>query len=192
MDVLGVVRQHLLTPRGVRTLSPRNPFYEASYGEDQRSQDKASRNGAIWIWPLMFYVKTGFAIAGERFLPEAKEILAAFDEEIQTSCIGSISECFEADPPFRAHGCLSQATSVGGLLFISDMISAWEKPAKTTKTKTTKATKAAKAEVVEEKAQEEKPSKKCGTKKCAAKATEEKVAEPTEEKPKRKCVRKKK
>ena len=94
--------------------------------------------------------------------------------------------------PFRVHGCLSQATSVGGLLYISDLISEWEKPAKTTKTKTTKATKAAKAEVVEEKAQEEKPSKKCGTKKCAAKATEEKVAEPTEEKPKRKCVRKKK
>ena len=193
MDVLSVVRQHLITPRGVRSLSPRNPFYEPSYAEDQRSEDKASRNGAIWVWPLMFYVKTGFAIAGERFLPEAKSILAAFDEEIQTSCIGSISECFEGDPPFRAHGCLSQASSVGGLLFISDIISEWEKsakkPAKTTKAK---ATKAAKAEVVEEKV-EEKPAKKCGAKKCAAKATEEKTVEVVEEaKPKRKCVRKKK
>ena len=191
MDVLGVVRQHLITPRGVRSLSPRNPFYEASYGEDQRSEDKASRNGAIWVWPLMFYVKTGFAIAGERFLPEAKAILESFDEEIQTACIGSISECFEGDPPFRAHGCLSQATSVGGLLFISDMISEWEKPAKKA-AKTTKATKAAKAEVVEAKV-EEKPAKKCGAKKCAAKATEEKTVEVAEEvKPKRKCVRKKK
>jgi predicted glycogen debranching enzyme len=191
MDVLGVVRQHLITPRGVRSLSPRNPFYEASYGEDQRSEDKASRNGAIWVWPLMFYVKTGFAIAGERFLPEAKAILESFDEEIQTACIGSISECFEGDPPFRAHGCLSQATSVGGLLFISDMISEWEKPAKKP-AKTTKATKAAKAEVVEAKV-EEKPAKKCAAKKCAAKATEEKTVEVAEEaKPKRKCVRKKK
>lgn len=198
MDVLAVVRQHLITPRGVRSLSPRNPFYEPSYGEDQRSEDKASRNGAIWIWPLMFYVKTGFAIAGERFLPEAKEILAAFDEEIQTSCIGSISECFEGDPPFRAHGCLSQATSVGGLLYISDLISAWDKAPKAAKpkaTKATKTTKAAKAEVVEVKveAEVEKPKKKCGAKKCAAKATEEKTVEVAEEaKPKRKCVRKKK
>ena len=193
MDVLGVVRQHLITPRGVRSLSPRNPFYEASYGEDQRSEDKASRNGAIWVWPLMFYVKTGFAIAGERFLPEAKAILESFDEEIQTACIGSISECFEGDPPFRAHGCLSQATSVGGLLFISDMISEWEKPAKKpAKTTKAKATKAAKAEVVEAKV-EEKPAKKCAAKKCAAKATEEKTVEVAEEaKPKRKCVRKKK
>ena len=198
MDVLAVVRQHLITPRGVRSLSPRNPFYEPSYGEDQRSEDKASRNGAIWIWPLMFYVKTGFAIAGERFLPEAKEILAAFDEEIQTSCIGSISECFEGDPPFRAHGCLSQATSVGGLLYISDLISAWDKAPKAAKTKATKATKttkAAKAEVVEVKveAEVEKPKKKCGAKKCAAKVAEAPVVEAAEEaKPKRKCVRKKK
>ncbi len=198
MDVLAVVRQHLITPRGVRSLSPRNPFYEPSYGEDQRSEDKASRNGAIWIWPLMFYVKTGFAIAGERFLPEAKEILAAFDEEIQTSCIGSISECFEGDPPFRAHGCLSQATSVGGLLYISDLISAWDKAPKAAKpkaTKATKTTKAAKAEVIEVKveAEVEKPKKKCGAKKCAAKVVEAPVVEAAEEaKPKRKCVRKKK
>ena len=198
MDVLAVVRQHLITPRGVRSLSPRNPFYEPSYGEDQRSEDKASRNGAIWIWPLMFYVKTGFAIAGERFLPEAKEILAAFDEEIQTSCIGSISECFEGDPPFRAHGCLSQATSVGGLLYISDLISAWDKAPKAAKpkaTKATKTTKAAKAEVVEVKveAEVEKPKKKCGAKKCAAKVAEAPVVEAAEEaKHKRKSVRKKK
>ena len=198
MDVLAVVRQHLITPRGVRSLSPRNPFYEPSYGEDQRSEDKASRNGAIWIWPLMFYVKTGFAIAGERFLPEAKEILAAFDEEIQTSCIGSISECFEGDPPFRAHGCLSQATSVGGLLYISDLISAWDKAPKAAKpkaTKATKTTKAAKAEVIEVKVEveAEKPKKKCGAKKCAAKVAEAPVVEVAEEaKPKRKCVRKKK
>ena len=189
LDVLGVVRQHLLTPRGVRSLSPRNPFYEPSYGEDQRSEDKASRNGAIWIWPLMFYVKTGFAIAGERFLPEAKEILAAFDDEIQTSCIGSISECFEGDPPFRAHGCLSQASSVGGLLYISDVISQWEKSKKTTKAK---ATKAAKAEVVEEKPAKKSTAKKSASKSAKATAEEQTVAEVTEEaKPKRKCVRKK-
>jgi predicted glycogen debranching enzyme len=128
VSVLAVVRQHLLTPRGVRSLSPRNTLYEAAYAEDQRSQDKASSNGAIWIWPLMFYVKACFSIIGDGFLSEAKEILAAFEEEIQTSCIGSVSEYFEGDPPYRAYGCLSQATSVGGLLYISDLISEHDKP----------------------------------------------------------------
>ncbi len=125
MDVLNVVRQHLLTRRGIRSLSPRNPFYEPSYAEDQRSQDLACHIGSTWIWPLMLYVKTCFGIAGERFLPEAEELLAGFEDEIQTACIGSVSECFEGDPPFRARGCLSQATGVGGLLYIEALTGEW-------------------------------------------------------------------
>ena len=125
MDVLNVVRQHLLTRRGIRSLSPRNPFYEPSYAEDQRSQDLACHNGSTWIWPLMLYVKTCFGIAGERFLPEAEELLAGFEDEIQTACIGSVSECFEGDPPFRARGCLSQATGVSGLLYIEALTGEW-------------------------------------------------------------------
>ena len=168
MDVLGVVRQHLLTKRGIRSLSPRNPFYQPSYAEDQRSQDMASYNGAIWVWPLMFYAKTCFAIGGERFLPDAEELLAGFDEEIQTACIGSVSECFEGDPPFKAHGCLSQATSVGALLYISDLVSQWRKPAAEKKT----------------------TAKKCATKKTADKKVAEEAT--VAEAPKKKCVRKKK
>ena len=127
MDVLGVVRRHLLTPRGVRSLSPHNPFYEPSYAEDQHSQDLASRNGSTWVWPLMFYAKSCFTIAGERFLPTAEELLSGFEEDIQTACIGSVSECFEGDPPFRARGCTSQATSVGGLLYIHSLVEEWRK-----------------------------------------------------------------
>ena len=168
MDVLGVVRQHLLTKRGIRSLSPRNPFYQPSYAEDQRSQDMASYNGAIWVWPLMFYAKTCFAIGGERFLPDAEELLAGFDEEIQTACIGSVSECFEGDPPFKAHGCLSQATSVGALLYISNLVSQWRKPAAEKKT----------------------TAKKCATKKTADKKVAEEAT--VAEAPKKKCVRKKK
>ena len=168
MVVLGVVRQHLLTKRGIRSLSPRNPFYQPSYAEDQRSQDMASYNGAIWVWPLMFYAKTCFAIGGERFLPDAEELLAGFDEEIQTACIGSVSECFEGDPPFKAHGCLSQATSVGALLYISDLVSQWRKPAAEKKT----------------------TAKKCATKKTADKKVAEEAT--VAEAPKKKCVRKKK
>ena len=174
MDTLAVVRQHLLTLRGIRSLSPRNPHYEPSYADDQRSQDLASRNGSIWVWPLMLYVKTCFAIAGERFLPEAEEILAAFNDEIQTACIGSVSECFEGDPPFHARGCLSQATSVGGLLYISDMIGEWKQ-------------KTGKADA------EKKPAAKKSAKATkSAKSATEQVSVSEESKPKKKCVRSKK
>ncbi len=176
MEVLGVVRQHLLTTRGLRSLSPRNPHYEPSYADDQRSQDLASRNGSIWVWPLMLYVKACFAIAGERFVADAEEILNNFDEEIQTACIGSISECFEGDPPFHARGCLSQATSVGGLLHIKMQIDAVKgvKPAKPVKSapKAPKASRAksAKAEKTEKAEKKVAPAKKSVAKKTTAKA----------------------
>ena len=180
MDTLAVVRQHLLTLRGIRSLSPRNPHYEPSYADDQRSQDLASRNGSIWVWPLMLYVKTCFAIAGERFLPEAEEILAAFNDEIQTACIGSVSECFEGDPPFHARGCLSQATSVGGLLYISDMIGEWKQ-------------KTGKADAEKKAAAKKKPAAKKSAKATkSAKSATEQVSVSEEPKPKKKCVRSKK
>lgn len=169
VDVLGVVRQHLLTRRGLRSLSPRNPLYEPSYADDQRSQDLASRNGSIWIWPLMFYVKSCFAIAGEQYLSSAEEILAGFHDEIQTACIGSVSECFEGDPPFHARGCLSQATSVGGLLYISDLVESYRKQAAKPAAKTAKSSSKSAA----------KPSVKAASKSTAKEMTKSTAKETT-------------
>ncbi len=116
------IQQHLLTPRGLRTLSPRNLLYKSNYNEDQRSQDLASRNGSAWIWPLTFYVKACFDLRGESFVAEARSILEAFDDELQTKCVGSISERFEGDPPHNPRGGVSHATSVAGLLLINNLI----------------------------------------------------------------------
>ena len=120
--VLQTINEHLLTPRGLRTLSPRNLLYKSNYNEDQRSQDLASRNGSAWVWPLMFYVKACFDFGSERYVADAKRILEAFDEELQTKCVGSISERFEGDPPYNPRGSVSHATSVGGLLYINSLI----------------------------------------------------------------------
>jgi glycogen debranching enzyme len=120
--VLQTVNEHLLTPRGLRTLSPRNVLYKSNYNEDQRSQDLASRNGSAWVWPLMFYVKACFAIGGERYVDDARRLLEGFDAELQTKCVGSISERFEGDPPHGPRGSVSHATSVAGLLYINTLI----------------------------------------------------------------------
>ena len=153
--VLQTVREHLLTPRGLRTLSPRNQLYKSNYNEDQRSQDLASRNGSAWVWPLSFYVKAGFTIAGERFVSEAKGLLDAFDDELQTKCIGSISERFEGDPPHNPRGSVSHATSVGGLLYINTLIEKYAPKAPKRKASAKKSK--AECEVVAE----EKPKRKC-------------------------------
>ena len=149
---LYTVREHLLTPRGIRTLSPRNILYKSNYNEDQRSQDLASRNGSAWVWPLMFYVKAGFAVAGDKFAAEAAKLLEAFDEELQTKCVGSISERFEGDPPHNPRGSVSHATSVGGLLYIATLVDKFASKKTTRKACVKKAAAAA---------TEEKPKRKC-------------------------------
>ena len=148
--VLQTINDHLLTPRGLRTLSPRNLLYKSNYNEDQRSQDLASRNGSAWVWPLMFYVKACFDFGGERYVADATRILEAFDEELQTKCVGSISERFEGDPPYNPRGSVSHATSVGGLLYINSLIEKYspKKPKRKTAPK-------------KEATTEEKPKRKC-------------------------------
>jgi predicted glycogen debranching enzyme len=150
---LQTVHQHLVTPRGIRTLSPRNLLYKSNYNEDQRSQDLASRNGSAWIWPLMFYVKACFDLGGANYVDEAKALLEDFDDELQAKCVGSISERFEGDPPYNPRGSVSHATSVGGLLYINSLIEKYspKKPQRKCAKKS-----APKAEVAEEK-----PKRKC-------------------------------
>lgn len=145
--ILMTIREHLLTPRGIRTLSPRNLLYKSNYNEDQRSQDLASRNGSAWIWPLALYVKACFDLSGEKFVDEARQILDAFDDELQTKCVGSLSERFEGDPPHNPRGSVSHATSVAGVLYIAELVERFsrKKPARKTCAKTT----------------EEAPKKKC-------------------------------
>ena len=113
VNIVMTVRQHLLTPRGLRTLSPHNPLYKGTLDGDQASRDIAGKNGTVWIWPLTFYVKTCFDLSGDRFLREAEEIIAGFEEDIQAYCIGSVNEVYDADPPYTPKGSMSQAWSVG-------------------------------------------------------------------------------
>lgn len=123
LEVIRTVRQHLLIPKGLRTLSPRNLLYKGSQeGGSPAERDFAGKNGSAWPWLLQFYVKACFDIDGDAFLPQAREILANFDEDIQSYGIGSICELYDADPPYASRGAISQAWSVGAVLNIHSMI----------------------------------------------------------------------
>ena len=92
------------------------------------------------------------SLSGERYYKEAKALLEDFDSELQTKCVGSISERFEGDPPHNPRGSVSHATSVAGLLFINTLIN--EHAPKKRKTVKKAAPKA-------EAATAEKPKRKC-------------------------------
>ena len=131
VDVMRTVRQHLLTPRGLRTLSPRDPFYKGSQEGSVAERDIAAKNGSVWPWLMQFYVQACFDIDGDRYLPQAEEILAGFEEDIQSYGIGSICELYDADPPFAPRGAVSQAWSVASVCEIDRMIREY-RPAKRT------------------------------------------------------------
>lgn len=122
LDTLRTIRQHLLTPRGLRTLSPRNPLYRGSQEGTPAERDFAGKNGSVWPWLLPFYVAAAFDINGDRYLPTAEEILEYFEEDIQSYGIGSICELYDADPPYASRGAISHAWSVSAVLDIYEMI----------------------------------------------------------------------
>lgn len=133
LSVLSVLRRHLLTPKGLRTLSPRNPLYEGRYEGSQPVRDRAYHQGTVWVWPLQFYVQANFDISGAAFVPEARELVAAFDEDINSYGIGSIAEIYDGDPPHASRGAISQAWSVGAILRIVEMIDKYDTKKEETK-----------------------------------------------------------
>ena len=140
-DMMLTVRQHLLTGRGLRTLSPLDAAYDSGEKEDWVSREKARMNGAVWVWPLIFYARAGFRLRGEEYLATAREIAEGFEDELTTGCIGSLAEYHAPDPPFGPRGTVSSSLSVGTVLQIMDMIGMYEKPRRGRKSAGTKTAK---------------------------------------------------
>ncbi len=160
IDVIRTVSQHLLTPKGLRSLSPLSPVYGQGFVKDTKSV-------SVWVWPLALYVKACFDISGVTFVEDAKRILENFYEEIQTYGIGSISEYFDSDPPHAPLGAPSQAWSVAAVLEIVEMIRTWE--AKVAQEPVAKPKRAPRKAAAPKAAKATTPKAKAAPKKCASK-----------------------
>jgi predicted glycogen debranching enzyme len=125
--VLDVIRRELLTSRGLRTLSPKNPAYKGSYEGNQAARDAAYHQGTVWPWLIGAYIEANLKLRGKQFLPVAKELLAGFEEDIALHGICSIAEVYDGNPPHRPGGCISQAWSVGEVLRGMALIKTYEK-----------------------------------------------------------------
>jgi predicted glycogen debranching enzyme len=121
-SILDVVESELLTPRGLRTLSPKNPNYKGVYEGNQEQRDLAYHQGTAWPWLLEHFCKAYLEIHKLTGLALVKRIYQGFEEEMSVHGIGSVSEVYNGDPPHRGRGALSQAWSVAALLRIRRMI----------------------------------------------------------------------
>jgi predicted glycogen debranching enzyme len=115
--VLAAVREHLLTPYGLRTLAPDDPQYKGTYTGTPRERDAAYHNGTVWTWLLGPYFDAVRAIEGaDAARKELEEMLPTWREHLADAGLGSISEIFDGDPPHTPRGCISQAWSVAEVL----------------------------------------------------------------------------
>ncbi len=121
-DVLQTVKGHLLTPRGIRTLSPQNPNYKGHYVGTQAKRAEAEYQGSVVPWLLEHYVRAAFATVGKSFVVDAQDILNNFMEDTTLYGIGSVSELYDGDPPHSPAGAISFAPSVGAILQIERLI----------------------------------------------------------------------
>lgn len=120
--VISTVRSHLLTTRGVRTLSPRNVAYKGRCQGNQQERDAAAHQGTTFPWLLEHYVRAEFSIHGSSFVAEARDLLDNFKEDLLSYGIGSVPEIYDGDPPHNPGGTISYAPSVGAMLMINELI----------------------------------------------------------------------
>ena len=120
--VLEVIRKRLLTPRGLRTLTPEDKDYCGTYVGPQIDRDKIYHHGTVFPWLLGAFVEGYLKIHGKSALHFANEIYNSFEEVIQDHGVGSISEIYDGDPPHHGRGAISQAWSVGEVLRIKWII----------------------------------------------------------------------
>ena len=125
--VLDIVGNMLVTPKGLRTLSPRNPLYEGRYEGDQATRDREYHQGTVWPWLIGPYIEANFRLYGKKFVKTAKELLAGFEEDIAYYGVCSIGEVYDGNPPYVPNGSISQAWSVGEVLRSMAMVKRYEK-----------------------------------------------------------------
>ncbi len=126
-SILDVVEKELLTPRGLRTLSPKNSAYKGVYSGNQESRDEAYHQGTVWPWLLEHFCEAYLQIHKQSGLSLVKKLYYGFEEEMNENGIGSISEIYDGDPPHKGRGAISQAWSVAALLRIRRMIKNYSK-----------------------------------------------------------------
>ena len=121
-EVLSRVKQELLTPRGLRTLTPKSPVYKGSYSGTPSERETAYHQGTVSPWLLGHFVEGYLAIHGKSGLSMIKSLYEGFESVMTEHGIGTISEIYEGDPPHIARGAISQASSVAELLRIGYLI----------------------------------------------------------------------
>ncbi len=115
-SVLDYITKELLTPKGIRSLSPKSTGYSPNYVGPQSQRDPIYHQGTAWPWLMGFYIEAYLRIFGMSGVSFAENRLVSFEDEMANNCIGTISELYDGNPPFTGRGAISFAMNVAEIL----------------------------------------------------------------------------
>lgn len=113
-SVLDVCTRELLTPKGLRSLSPKSGGYNPMYVGGQR--DYAYHQGTAWPWLGGFYMEACLKLYKRTRLSFIERQMVGYEDEMLINCLGTIPELSDGNPPFRARGAISFAMNVAEIL----------------------------------------------------------------------------
>lgn len=114
--VLDICTRELLTPKGLRSLSPKSGGYNPICAGQQMQRDLSYHQGTVWPWLGSFYMEACLKIYRRTRLSFIERQMVGYEDEMQTNCLGTLPEMFDGNPPFRARGAISFAMNVGETL----------------------------------------------------------------------------
>lgn len=123
---LDMVTKELLTPKGIRSLTPKAGMYRPYYWGNAQERNYAYHNGAVWPWLLGIYTEAYLSVFTRSGVAFIKRRLYSYEEEMGRHCIGTLSEVYDGNPPFYGHGAMSlsvnQAEVLRALRVIQDYV----------------------------------------------------------------------
>lgn len=121
-SVLDVADKELVTPRGLRTLSPRNSLYQGICAGNQEERDSAYHQGTAWPWLIGPFGEGWLRVYGTQGVNKIRKLVYGFEEVMNEHGVSTISEIYDGDPPHTARGAISQAWSIGEILRIIELL----------------------------------------------------------------------
>ncbi len=115
-SVLDFCTRELLTPKGLRTLSPKSGGYNPMYVGPQTKRDYAYHNGTAWPWLGGFYMEASLKVFKRSRLSFVQRQMVGYEDEMMYHATGTISELFDGNPPFHGRGAMAFAMNVAEVL----------------------------------------------------------------------------
>ena len=124
--VVDICTKELLTPRGLRTISPKSGNYRPIYIGGQLERDRNFHNGPVWPFTIAAYADAYmrvYKMSGVGFIRRA---LVGFEQEMSELCIGTLNEIYDGNPPYKGHGAMSYAPSVAAVISMCNTVRDYE------------------------------------------------------------------